>query len=67
MLLDLRTFTNLFWKLKWAIDELEMEGETATKWKLLEKAGVKPRYISDIRKEVGRILEEKGCDSSLLD
>nr|WP_294487050.1 TnsD family Tn7-like transposition protein [uncultured Anaerosporobacter sp.] len=54
-------------KLKWAIDELEMEGETATKWKLLEKAGVKPRYISDIRKEVGRILEEKGCDSSLLD
>lgn len=54
-------------KLQWAIDELEMEGETLTKWKLLEKAGVKPRYISDIRREVGRILEEKGGDSSLLD
>lgn len=53
-------------KLKWAIAELELEGETVTKWKLLEKAGVKPRYVEEINVEIQEILCDYGVDKYLL-
>lgn len=54
-------------KLKWAIGELEKEGVMITKWKLLEKAGVKQRYVSDINDRVREMLNDKGYDTNLLD
>lgn len=53
-------------KIIWAISELEKEGEIITKWKLLEKAGVKPRYIAGIYERVRNILDEKGYDASIF-
>jgi hypothetical protein len=53
-------------KIKWAIEELEREDETITKWKLLEKAGVKPRYIVDINVVIQEILCDHGVNRYLL-
>lgn len=54
-------------KIKWAIEELESEGESISKWKLIEKSGVNARYISDIKDRVSKLLNEKGYDEDLLD
>lgn len=53
-------------KLCFGIDRLEKEGEVVTKWKLLEKAGVKPRYIDSLKDNVRHLLIEKGYDADLL-
>lgn len=53
-------------KIKWAIEELENEGLTITKWKLIEKSGVNVKYIADIRDRVSHVLKEKGYDEDLL-
>lgn len=34
-------------KIKWAINELENEGEELTYWNIIETAGVKPRYMKN--------------------
>ena len=54
-------------RIKWAICELKYENETITKNKLLEKAGVKPRYIDNISEKVNEMLDEKGYDVNLFD
>lgn len=54
-------------KIKWAIEELEREGSSIFKWKVLEKAGVKTRYVGDIKDRVSHILMGKGYDKDLLD
>lgn len=54
-------------KIKWAIEELEKEGESITKWKLIEKSGVNAKYIVDIRDRVRQVLSQKGYDEELLD
>ena len=33
-------------------EELESEGESISKWKLIEKSGVNVRYIADIKDRV---------------
>lgn len=53
-------------KIKWAIDELEKEGISITKWKIIEKSGVNIGYIVDIRDRLSDILRERGYDESLL-
>ena len=53
-------------KIKWAIEELESEGESISKWKLIEKSGVNVRYIADIKDRVRHLLSEKGYDEDLL-
>jgi len=53
-------------KIKWAIEELEKEGLTITKWKVLEKAGVNARYIPAIKGRINKVLTEKGYDGDLL-
>lgn len=47
-------------KIKWAIEELERQGEFITKWKVVEKSGVKPKYMADISEEIQEILKSKG-------
>lgn len=54
-------------KIKWAIKELENEGESITKWKLIEKSGVNYRYISEIREIVSQELKRRGYEEDLLD
>jgi hypothetical protein len=53
-------------KIEWAIDELERDNKPITKWNLIEKAGVKIRYIKDISENLSNILKEKGYDENLL-
>lgn len=53
-------------KILWAIDELERENKSITKWKLLEKAGVKYRYINYIYVDISEALRNKGYDENLL-
>jgi len=53
-------------KIKWAIEELEMQGKEMTLWNLAETAGVKPRYMKSISKEIEDILLEKGYDFDIL-
>lgn len=53
-------------KIKWAIEELESEGVSISKWKLIEKSGVNARYIADIKDRVSQVLREKGYDEELL-
>lgn len=53
-------------KIKWAIEELESEGVSITKWKLIEKSGVNVRYIGSIQDRVSQILKEKGYDEDLF-
>lgn len=53
-------------KIRWAIDELESEGATITKWKLIEKSGVNIGYIGDVGDRLSYILKEKGYDENLL-
>jgi hypothetical protein len=47
-------------KIKWGIEELEKQGKEMTLWNLAETAGVKPRYMKVISKEIQDILSEKG-------
>src|SRR5690606_27007763 len=49
-------------KIKWAIEELESQGKEITLWNLAETAGVKPRYMKVISKEIRNTLREKGYD-----
>lgn len=53
-------------KIKWAIKEMEDNGESITYWRLLEKAGVKQRYLHSILKEVKQILSENGYSEDLI-
>lgn len=53
-------------KIKWSIEELEMQGKEMTLWNLAETAGVKPRYMKSISKEIEDILLEKGYDFDIL-
>ncbi|EYE88054.1 Tn7 transposition protein D [Fervidicella metallireducens AeB] len=48
-------------KIKWAVEELEMQGKEITLWSLAETAGVKPRYMGRIYKEINQILDSRGC------
>ncbi|WP_457945399.1 TnsD family Tn7-like transposition protein [Caproiciproducens sp. LBM24188] len=48
-------------KIKWAIEELERQGKEMTLWNLAETAGVKPRYMGRIYKEINQILDSRGC------
>ncbi|CCP27361.1 conserved protein of unknown function [Tepidanaerobacter acetatoxydans Re1] len=47
-------------KIKLAIEELERQGKEITLWNLAETAGVKPRYMKVISKEIRDTLREKG-------
>jgi len=49
-------------KIKWGIEELERQGKEMTLWNLAETAGVKPRYMGGIYKEIKQILKENGYD-----
>ncbi len=53
-------------KIIWAITELEKDSIAVTKWNLLEKAGVKSKYIPSIRTELCKLLDDKGY-GSLID
>lgn len=53
-------------KIKWAIDKLEKEDKEITYWNLVEVAGVKPRYLKFISKEIKDILIEKGYNCDFL-
>jgi hypothetical protein len=53
-------------RIAWALKELEYENEVITPNKLLEKAGVKPRYINIINEEVRELLRKNGYDDNLL-
>ena len=45
-------------KIKWGIEELERQGKEITLWNLVETAGVKPRYMKIISKEIREILRK---------
>ena len=49
-------------KIKWGIEELERQGKEVTLWNIVETAGVKPRYIQVIFKEINKVLKDKGYD-----
>lgn len=49
-------------KIKWGIEELERQGKEMTLWNLAETAGVKPRYMEGIYKEIKQILNNRGYD-----
>lgn len=49
-------------KIKWGIEELEKQGKEMTLWNLAETAGVKPRYMKEIYKEIEQVLNKKGYD-----
>lgn len=53
-------------KLEWAIDELVKEGASITKWNLLQKAGIKERYIINNNTRIEEILLRYGIDIDLL-
>jgi nuclear transport factor 2 (NTF2) superfamily protein len=53
-------------KLEWAIDELIKEGASVTKWNLLEKAGIKERYIANNYTRIKEILLRYGINIDLL-
>jgi hypothetical protein len=53
-------------KIEYAIDELERRGKKITYWSLLEMAGVKSRYLDEIRDKIGPILIIKGYAKELL-
>lgn len=53
-------------KMIWAIDELERENKSITKWNLIEKSGVKIRYIKNIYGDISQILKIKGYDEKLM-
>lgn len=53
-------------KIRWAIDELERENKSITKWNLIEKSGVKIRYIKNIYGDIGQILKSKGYEENLM-
>ncbi|MGI6537047.1 MAG: hypothetical protein ACOX22_01620, partial [Caldicoprobacterales bacterium] len=46
-------------KIKWGIEELEKQGKEMTLWNLAETAGVKPRYMKVISKEIQELLVKK--------
>lgn len=52
-------------KIIWAIKELEFHGTAITKWNIIETAGVKPKYLSNIAFEINDILKEKGYGLTL--
>jgi len=54
-------------KIKWAVDELEREGKDVKLWALVEKAGVKPRYMKALSQEIRSILAEKGYNCEIVD
>lgn len=43
-------------KIKWAVEELEMQGKEITLWNLVETAGVKPRYMEAISEKIQEII-----------
>jgi hypothetical protein len=47
-------------KIKWGIEELERQEKEMTLWNLIEIAGVRPRYMKAISKEIKEVLREKG-------
>ena len=49
-------------KIKWGIEELEKQGKEMTLWNLAETAGVKPRYMKKIYKEIEQVLKNKEYD-----
>mgnify|MGYP001066857564 FL=1 len=49
-------------KIKWGIEELERPGKEITLWNLAETAGVKPRYMEGIYKEIKQISNNRGYD-----
>lgn len=53
-------------KIIWAIDELERENKSVTKWSLIEKSGVKARYIKSNYVDISQILKVNGYDEKLL-
>lgn len=53
-------------KLEWAIKELEKSEEMLTKWKVLEKAGIKERYVVDNYPKIEKILVCHGLSTDLL-
>jgi len=42
-------------KIKWAVEELQMQGKEITLWNIAETAGVKPKYMKGISREVRKI------------
>ncbi len=49
-------------RIKWGIEELERQGKEMTLWNLVETAGVKPKYMKGIYKEIKQILNNRGYD-----
>lgn len=46
-------------KIKWAVKELESEGKELTLWNIVEIAGVKPRYMKVISKNIYSIFNDR--------
>ena len=53
-------------KLVWVIDDLIKEGTSITKWNLLQKAGIKERYITINYPRIKEILFRHGINIDLL-
>lgn len=53
-------------KIKWAINELEKEGQEITYWNLVGTAGVKPRYMKVFSKELKSILVNNGYNCEFI-
>lgn len=53
-------------KIKWGIKELEGQGNEVTLWNLVETAGVRPKYMKKISKEIKEVLKDRGYDSGFL-
>lgn len=53
-------------KIKWGIAELERQGKEITLWNLIETAGVRPKYMKVILKEIQDILSERGYEVNFL-
>jgi len=46
-------------KIKWAAEKLEIQEKAMTLWNLAETAGVKPKYMEAILKEIQKVLRGK--------
>lgn len=51
-------------RIKWAVDEMNREGNNINKSKLIEISGVNNKYIMRMENEVRKILEDKGFHES---
>jgi hypothetical protein len=48
-------------RVRWAVEQLDRQGEVALPWKIVRMAGLRPGYSEEVERAIARCTNGRGC------